>query len=155
MVHLHHPSSHPWAPEGQRVGKLSQARGPFFKREQFEAACSCLFPHLIKIPALLSGIRTHYKRTLRGRSSIPFFPEEQTSQPTCKMKDTHCLFNIWGEIAPTELHLSLVILSKQDHPLESGNQRLGSCTFLRITLLVSPGARVSWAIFIWGLLRWG
>ena len=58
--------------------KLSQAQGAFFKQELLEAACFCLFPHLIKMGQVWlfypgSGRTT---KEHSGQSSMPFFLEE-------------------------------------------------------------------------------
>lgn len=154
MVHLIGPSSHPWVPEGQHMEKRLQAGGGSFENESCLRHL-CLFPYLIKMGEVwlfYPGSGPTTKGHSGDKSSIRFFPEEQKVSLHVKWK-THVAFSIFWGNTHSHLRLSLVVLSKRDHPLQCGNQRLGSLTILRTTLLVSPGARVF--ISSWGLLPLG
>ena len=91
-----------------------------------------LFSHLVRLgevwlsyPMLCSQSAPTTKQAPRGKAHRGFLSRRVHSESVCKMKDAQCLLLFWGK-EKSHVVLSLVILSlsKQDHSLETGKQRL-------------------------------
>ena len=101
------------------------------------------FSHLVRLgevwlwyPMLCSWSAPTTKQAPWGQAHRGFLPRRVHSESVCKMKDAQCLLLFWGK-EKSHVVLSPVILSlsKQDHSLETGKQRLSPLLTLRTTLL--------------------